>query len=67
MQFYDQFPDAARVGDPREVADAIDDVIHLADPPFRLPVGRDAAAMQQIAPEDFSALVRGWLEVAVDS
>jgi NAD(P)-dependent dehydrogenase (short-subunit alcohol dehydrogenase family) len=66
-QFYDQFPDAARVGDPREVADAIDDVIHLADPPFRLPVGSDAAAMQQIAPEDFSALVRGWLEVAVDS
>ncbi len=39
----------------------------LADPPFRLPVGTDAAVMEQMVPEDFSALLRGWLEAPLAS
>jgi NAD(P)-dependent dehydrogenase (short-subunit alcohol dehydrogenase family) len=65
-EFYDQFPDAARVGDPREVGEAIDRAIGAADPPFRLPVGTDAEAMQQFEAEGFSALVRRWLVAPVD-
>ena len=66
-EFYDQFPDAARVGDPREVADAIEQALREAEPPFRLPIGADAEVMRQVEPEDFSALVRGWLVDPVDS
>jgi NAD(P)-dependent dehydrogenase (short-subunit alcohol dehydrogenase family) len=66
-QFYDQFPEVARVGDPREVADAIERAVRAPDPPFRLPVGADAAVMEQMVPEDFSALLRGWLEAPLAS
>ncbi len=59
-ELYDRFPDASRVGDPREVADAIHDALEAAEPPLRLPVGADAELMGSMDPDDFGAMVRGW-------
>lgn len=62
--FYDQFPDVARVGDPREVADAIYQAVEAEEPPFRLPVGADAEVIRQLDPEEFGAMMRTFLAAA---
>jgi NAD(P)-dependent dehydrogenase (short-subunit alcohol dehydrogenase family) len=63
---YRQFPQAARVGDPNEVAEAILDAVRADDSALRRAVGADAEMMQQLDRETFGSMLRDWVRVPSD-
>jgi NAD(P)-dependent dehydrogenase (short-subunit alcohol dehydrogenase family) len=65
-EFYRQMPEADRVGNPREVADAVLDAVRSDHPLLRRTVGVDAELMRRVDREDFGSMLRDWVRANVD-